>query len=350
MGFFADPVKSVSDTVSHAGQAIANSPIAMPVLSGLGAMYGVPPWMTASLLGANAGTQRDGELGKGVMTGLSSYGIGTGLNSMFNPTGGVVGPGMQAGAGGGGSTGLGSSAWSGGTTPLDGSLGSGTWGSFDPTASVLEPSASAFGQAPTLGIASLGGGGGTLGGATTATGSLIGDGSAAAGAAAIGSGAGSGLGSMLSSNLGNIARAGSSLYSAYKGQQGADATQSAIQDQMQTLTDMYKDGSPWANQLKEQLARKDAAAGRNSQYGARLANYQAQLADKAGANAGVLGNLATQANAAGNNSNQYTNLLLNRIGDVADATGLSSMFKNGVKDVGDTVSDAASGAWDYFFG
>jgi hypothetical protein len=154
-----------------------------------------------------------------------------------------------------------------------------------------------------------------------------------------------GTGSFLSglSGVKDIARAGSSLYSAFRGKEGADATQNALQTQMSTLTDMYKDGSPWANQLKEQLARQDAAAGRNSQYGSRLAQYQALLADKAGQNAGVLGQLATQAGAANKDSNSYLNLLLNRAGDVSNATGLTKYLEDG-------ATDKVKSIWDSFFG
>lgn len=154
-----------------------------------------------------------------------------------------------------------------------------------------------------------------------------------------------GAGSFLSglSGVKDIAKAGASLYSAFKGKEGADATQSSLQTQMSTLNDMYKEGSPWANQLKEQLARKDAAAGRNSQYGSRLAQYQAMIADKAGQNAGVLGQLATQAGAANKDSNGYLNLLLNRAGDVSNATGLTKYLEDG-------VTDKVKSVWDSFFG
>lgn len=49
---------------------------------------------------------------------------------------------------------------------------------------------------------------------------------------------------------------------------------------MPTLDQMYGPTSAYATQLRQTLARKDAAAGRNSQYGPREAQFQAQLADK----------------------------------------------------------------------
>lgn len=54
----------------------------------------------------------------------------------------------------------------------------------------------------------------------------------------------------------------------------------AQMDAMPTLAAMYGPDSPYAQQLQQTLARKDAAAGRNSQYGPRLAQLQALLAEK----------------------------------------------------------------------
>jgi len=240
---------------------------------------------------------------------LGSYGLGKGAEYF-------MGTGTGSGAAG---------AVGGATNPMYSlSGGTGTFGA----GSAGSTSAGMMGPGMTAG-SGMGGAAG-MGGGTGVLGSLGSIGSAGGGT------------SFLSnlSNIGNIAKAGSSLYSAFQGKEGADATQNALQDQMLTLRDMYKEGSPWANQLKEQLARKDAAAGRNSQYGARLANYQAQLADRAGQNAGILGSLATQAGAANTNSNNYLNLLLNRGGDLAKSVGITD----------DVIKDGARDAWDYFFG
>jgi hypothetical protein len=53
------------------------------------------------------------------------------------------------------------------------------------------------------------------------------------------------------------------------------------QQGMPSLESMYGADSPYAKQLEQTLARKDAKAGRNSQYGPRAAQLQAMLADKA---------------------------------------------------------------------
>ena len=49
---------------------------------------------------------------------------------------------------------------------------------------------------------------------------------------------------------------------------------------MPTLDSMYGPNSPYAQQMRQTLARQDAKAGRNSQYGPREAQYQAHMADK----------------------------------------------------------------------
>jgi hypothetical protein len=51
-------------------------------------------------------------------------------------------------------------------------------------------------------------------------------------------------------------------------------------DNMPTLDAMYGQNSPYALQLKDTLAAKDATSGRNSQYGPRSVQLQAALADK----------------------------------------------------------------------
>jgi len=51
-------------------------------------------------------------------------------------------------------------------------------------------------------------------------------------------------------------------------------------DNMPTLASMYGQDSPYALEMQKRLAAKDAAAGRNSQYGPRLQALQADLASK----------------------------------------------------------------------
>lgn len=68
---------------------------------------------------------------------------------------------------------------------------------------------------------------------------------------------------------------------AYGGYEDSLNTMRSQLESMPTLDSMYGQNSPYAQQLKQTLARKDAASGRNSQYGPREAQFQAALADKA---------------------------------------------------------------------
>lgn len=80
MGFLADPVKSVSDTISHVGEVISSSPIAQGVITIGGAALGIPPSITAAVLGANQASQT-GDIGQGLLTGGLSYLGGNAINS-----------------------------------------------------------------------------------------------------------------------------------------------------------------------------------------------------------------------------------------------------------------------------
>lgn len=107
MGFLADPVKSVSDTVSHVGQVISESPIAQAAITVGGTMLGIPPSVTAGLLAANSVGQGQ-SLEQAALTGGLSYLGGTGINN-YGATGSVFGEGgltgLLGGTGGGAATG-----------------------------------------------------------------------------------------------------------------------------------------------------------------------------------------------------------------------------------------------------
>ena len=108
-------------------------------------------------------------------------------------------------------------------------------------------------------------------------------------------------GNNAASSLSNVGNSMSSQNDALLAQQAALKSQL---DQMPTLAAMYGQDSPYAKQLRETLARKDAAAGRNSQYGAREVNFQAQLADKANSYAAQQAQLAAQLAQSSNATNQ----------------------------------------------
>jgi hypothetical protein len=75
----------------------------------------------------------------------------------------------------------------------------------------------------------------------------------------------------------NAASTLASLYSAYRGMKGNGSYLNSLQN-------MYGQNSPYAQQLQQELARRDAASGRRSQYGTRSVELQAALAK---ANAGM---------------------------------------------------------------
>lgn len=95
-------IGGISDTVSHVGQVISESPLAQAAITVGGAVFGVPPPVTAAILGANQASQT-GNIGQGLVTGGLSYLGGTGVNNYMG-TGSVFGQGGLSGVFGNGST------------------------------------------------------------------------------------------------------------------------------------------------------------------------------------------------------------------------------------------------------
>lgn len=122
-----------------------------------------------------------------------------------------------------------------------------------------------------------------------------------------------------------------------KGEGSAGQGNAAVQQQISQLGDMYGQNSPYAQALRQQLERKDAAAGRRSQYGPREVELQAQLAKMAAGNAQTIGNLATsnQANqlALRKQQEQRRGQQLSTLLSLGKSTGafnaLGSMFNGG---------------------
>jgi hypothetical protein len=80
------------------------------------------------------------------------------------------------------------------------------------------------------------------------------------------------------------------LGSLYQGYQGAKN----INGQLDNLNSLFAPNSPYAQQLEQTLARKDAASGRRSQYGTRAVELQARLAEQAARLAPTIQQLNTQ--------------------------------------------------------
>jgi hypothetical protein len=98
--------------------------------------------------------------------------------------------------------------------------------------------------------------------------------------------------------------AAGSLYDMYAKNKMANAQTNMYNQNRADIMNTYAPGSPEYNQLAQQMARKDAAAGRNSQYGARANDLAATIAKL---RMGALGNLQSTQNTLGNQalSNQY---------------------------------------------
>lgn len=71
--------------------------------------------------------------------------------------------------------------------------------------------------------------------------------------------------------------------------------QDQMNNQINQLSDLYSNNSPYAQQLRQELERKDAASGRRSQYGGRETQLQAMLAEKQAGLAPMQNILTSQA-------------------------------------------------------
>lgn len=126
--------------------------------------------------------------------------------------------------------------------------------------------------------------------------------------------------------------------SASSAEQQANQLQQQMQN-MPTLASMYGPDSSYAKQLQATLAAKDAAAGRNSQYGQRAVTLQAALADKGSqyaAQQAQMANQYSQAQTAANQARTQATLgqqqvqaqQLGSLFNVADKTGLLGKANN----------------------
>jgi hypothetical protein len=98
--------------------------------------------------------------------------------------------------------------------------------------------------------------------------------------------------------------AAGSLYDMYAKKKMADAQKGMYNQNRADIMNTYAPGSPEYNLLQQQMARADAKAGRNSQYGTRANDLAGTIAKL---RMGALGNLQSGQNALGNQAlgNQY---------------------------------------------
>jgi len=142
-------------------------------------------------------------------------------------------------------------------------------------------------------------------------------------------------------NLGNALGGLGSLYSGYQNQQisnqmaqGQASNNQALQGQMTNLANMYSPNSPYALQMRQQLARKDAASGRNSQYGPREAQLQALLAGQQAQASSSMANLVGAQRydqmRAGNTANTQN---LQNVLRLAQSSGLTDKVQGSLGDM-----------------
>jgi len=127
-------------------------------------------------------------------------------------------------------------------------------------------------------------------------------------------------------NLATLVGKGVGAYQALNGTSqlasNAANTNANLQSSMSGLSDMYNPSGAYAQQLKQELARRDAKAGRNSQYGPRsvelqaaLAKMQAQAAQSMSGLAGASTTANAQAQTANNSQLQTLAQILSAAGD-----------------------------------
>jgi hypothetical protein len=106
---------------------------------------------------------------------------------------------------------------------------------------------------------------------------------------------------------------------------GYNRANSNLKQQQKSLGSLFSPNSPYAQQLRQGLERKDAAAGRRSQYGPREVQLQAELARL---NAGNAPALAQLGGARDTNRQQMMMGLLGLLSQSGGLKSLEDMFSN----------------------
>lgn len=289
-------------------QPSGNASIITPLIAAAAMYFGLPPTALGSEGVAAAGMGATEGAG---MTAAEAWGSGAGLGG---DTLGAMGVGEGAAATGAGSSGLYSLAGSAGAPAAPG-MTTGTTG-LGMSSGGVSTSGLTSG---TSGLASMG-----ATGAAGGTGSLL-SGLGAAGQAASGA---SGLSSLFSDpkDLQSMVALGSGIGGFIDSQNKQDAINNNTNSFMNRWDSFYAPGSNEYNLLKQEMERKDAAAGRNSQYGTRLAEMGGRIAqakfNSLSSMYGVANNGVQAANAVGSGLGQ----LAGGIGTAAQNGTLSKIF------------------------
>jgi hypothetical protein len=136
-----------------------------------------------------------------------------------------------------------------------------------------------------------------------------------------------GLGSILSGLQGTLGQlANPTGLTAIMDLLNSNNQQNVWNNQMEALNQNFSPDSPYAKQMEETLARKDAAGGRNSQYGPRATNLAAMLTrDKANA---VKDLMSMQGKAL-----ESQNASIGSLAGLMNQTGLFDDLSSGIQDL-----------------
>lgn len=271
--------------------------------------------VAGSYMGAGAGSGMGGASGEAALLGGGTSGVNTAATNaaLIESGAGTAGYGASsAGMGGGAGTLSTTGSLAAGATPFATAAPATTstlpaWAANAGKGALVSGASTALQGGSgsqilnsAVGGAVNGGTGTNLGGAVT--GALNGSGGGQGG-----SGGGSGGsawdqfiggltgGSGGSTDWGNILNSLGTGYAAYEAGKKAD---NAYTNQINSINGLYAPDSAYAKQMEQTLARKDAAAGRNSQYGTRAVELAANLTD---------------SKSKAINSANYTNLMAGKI-------------------------------------
>jgi hypothetical protein len=215
------------------------------------------------------------ETGKMVRSGIAQNmkqgGINGIMGSNFGPLIPLAIAGGAAALGLGGAGAAGAAEGAGGAAAADFTMG-GAAGAFTP-ATAAEMAGMGVGGAGGAAAGLGGSGGGLLEALKTLGGKAV---SSVFNGGGNGASGGGGFGGMGASDLVNILAA---LYGSNQQGKASDSMLNWLNEQTNYVKNYGNVGSPERAYLEDQLARKDAASGRNSQYGPRAVDLEARLAE-----------------------------------------------------------------------
>lgn len=122
----------------------------------------------------------------------------------------------------------------------------------------------------------------------------------------------------------NPEKAGNIAAKGLLGLYGYNRANKAYKNQINNLNSLFAPNSPYAQQMKQSLERKDAAAGRRSQYGPREVELQARLAEMASRQSPQLAQLYQGQN---QNRDRLINSAFKLFNDAGGMRSIADLFK-----------------------